>query len=63
MYSSFEAAEVAANRFNIGRAIAAIELTGTVMWTRSSRDGHMTVWAPASTLLRHVLQCEEIDHE
>jgi len=63
MYTSFEGARAAANRFNIGRAIAEIELTRPVMWTPSGGDGHITVWSPASTLLRHVLQCEEIDSE
>jgi len=63
MYTSFEGAESAAKRFRIGRAIAALELTRDVMWTPSSRHDHITVWAPASTLLTHVLQCKEISHE
>ncbi len=33
------------------------------MWTLSSRHDHITVWAPASTRLRHVLQCKEISHD
>jgi hypothetical protein len=63
MYRSFEGAKSAANRFSLGRAVAVLELTRHVIWTPSSEGDQITVWAPASTLLRLVLQCEEIGHE
>lgn len=62
MYTSFESAAAAAKRFRLGWAIATLELTSDVMWTRSSRHGHITVWAPAPILLGQVLQCVEISH-
>ena len=63
MYTTLAGAESAAKRFRIGSAVSALELTRPVMWTPSSYDGHITVWAPASTLLRLVLQCEGIHNE
>jgi hypothetical protein len=63
MYTTFADANTTAVRFGIGSAVAAVELTEHVMWTPSSHGGHITVWAPASMLLRQVLQCEEIRHD
>ena len=63
LYTTLAGAESAARRFGIGSAVAALELIRPVMWTPSSPGDHITVWAPASTLLRLVLQCEEITDE
>jgi hypothetical protein len=63
MYTTFAGAESAAKRFRIGSAVAALELTRPVMWAPSSQGDHITVWAPASTMLSLVLQCEGIHNE
>jgi hypothetical protein len=63
LYTTFAGAASAARRFGIGSAVASLELIRPVMWTPSTHGDHITAWAPASTLLRLVLQCEEIPNE
>jgi len=63
LYTTFAGAASAARRFGIGSAVAGLELIRPVMWTPSTHGDHITAWAPASTLLRLVLQCEKINDD
>ena len=60
MHTSRERAVAVAQRFNLGRGVAALELrTLPIAWARTGGRGHITVWAPAELLLRAVVQCDE----
>jgi len=60
MYTTRERAREIARYFRRGRAIAAVDLRGsTVVWARTGRRGHVTVWAPPELLLDRVVQCAE----
>ena len=49
-----------ARRFGLGRGIAALELrTAPIVWAGTRLGGHITVWAPAETLLDAVVQCDD----
>lgn len=46
--------------FGLPRSIATVDLrTADVVWTRSARSTHVTIWAPAFVLLEQVVQCDE----
>ena len=47
------------SKYGLPPAIATLDLiTPDVVWTRTGRSAHVTVWAPASLLLERVVQCE-----
>ena len=46
-------------KYGLPPAIATLDLNDpNVVWTRTGRSAHVTVWAPASLLLERVVQCE-----
>ena len=59
LQQSRERAVETARRFRLGRAIATLDLQiEEVVWAKSGRRGHVTVWAPPELLLTRVVQCE-----
>jgi hypothetical protein len=62
MYARQNAAVGAARRFRLGHWIATIDLASDgIVWSPTSRFGHLTVWAPPEVLLERVVQCEAYD--
>ena len=60
MHTSRERAIAVARRFGHGRGVATVELRPEpIVWARTGSRGHVTVWAPAQSLLGAVVQCDE----
>lgn len=56
--SRHEAVRIA-RRYGHGRAVAALDARRRpVVWAQTGKRGHLTLWAPAETLLECVVQCE-----
>lgn len=48
-----------ARRYGHGQAVAALDARRrSVVWAQTGKRGHLTLWAPAETLLECVVQCE-----
>jgi hypothetical protein len=59
MHTSSAASWRIARLFRVGGAVATLDIRETaVVWAHTGGRDHITVWAPASTLLGCVVQCE-----
>lgn len=48
-----------ARRYGHGAAVAALDARRrSMVWAQTGKRGHLTLWAPAETLLGCVVQCE-----
>ena len=59
MHTSRAASWRIARLFQVGDAVATLDIReAAVVWAQTGGREHITVWAPASTLLECVVQCE-----
>jgi hypothetical protein len=60
MHTTQSRAVAVARRFDLGRAVATLELrTAPIVWARTGASGHVTLWGPPELLLGAVVQCDE----